>query len=81
MTLTTSESKGRFLQNEWIWIDSHNESNRITNWNALWLTDFPLNKPKPYYTNRTPFVAQTSVHEDWFMPQVSETLIMDTANK
>jgi len=76
MTLTTSESKGRFLQNEWIRI-----TNRITNWNALWLTDFPLNKPKPYYTNHTPFVAQTSVHEDWFMPQVSETLIMDTANK
>ena len=27
--MTTSESKGRFLQNESIRIDSHNESNRI----------------------------------------------------
>jgi len=34
--MTTSESKGRlFLQNESIRIDSHNESNRIANWNAL----------------------------------------------
>jgi len=27
--MTTSESKADFLQNEWIRIDSHNESNRI----------------------------------------------------
>ena len=34
--MTTSESKGRFfLQNESIRIDSHNESIRIVNWNAL----------------------------------------------
>jgi len=34
--MTTSESKGRFfLLNESIRIDSHNESNRIANWNAL----------------------------------------------
>ena len=34
--MTTSESKGRFfLQNESILLDSHNESNRIANWNAL----------------------------------------------
>jgi len=34
--MTNSESKGRyFLQNESIQIDSHNESIRIANWNAL----------------------------------------------
>ena len=34
--MTTRESKGRFfLLNESIRIDSHNESNRIANWNAL----------------------------------------------
>jgi len=34
--MTNSESKGRFfLENELIRIDSHNESIRIANWNAL----------------------------------------------
>jgi len=48
--MTTSESKGRyFFQNESIRIDSHNESNRIANWNALLdgrtVTSFMLRTP------------------------------------
>jgi len=38
--MTTSESKGRFLLNKSIRIDSHNESIRIANWNALYRTAY-----------------------------------------
>ena len=37
--MTTSESKGRFFYKT-IRIDSHNESNRIANWNALVRTHY-----------------------------------------
>jgi len=35
--MTTNESKGRFFTKR---IDSHNESNRFANWNALLYIDY-----------------------------------------
>ena len=57
--MTTSESKGRFfLQNESIRIDSHNESIRIANWNALIDTRYSSE-----YTSEKSSHSSNNIHE------------------